>query len=100
VIGGHRRNRDQPGIGHKRENNADENEKLPGGQDLVLRDQAHKAVHPLARPDNQHHRDGHADGGLRQGDRSEGVDEEVRYRDDQGPAGTRSQRLFVPEKGV
>jgi hypothetical protein len=48
--------------GREREDNTDENEKLPGSQDLVLRDQVHKTVHPLARPDNQHRCDGHADG--------------------------------------
>ena len=54
VIRGHRRRPDQPSIGYQRENDADEDEELAGGQDLILRDQAGKAVHPLTRPDDQH----------------------------------------------
>ena len=63
---------------------------LPAVRISSLRDQAGKAVHPLARPDDQHRCDGHPDRdprGLRQGDWSEDVDEEIANRDHQRPAG-------------
>ena len=42
VIRGHRRRPDQRSIGYKREDDADEDEELADGEDLVLRDQAAK----------------------------------------------------------
>ena len=57
---------------------------------LLIYGSGGKAVHPLARPDDQHGCNGHPDSdprGLRQGDRSEDVDEEIANRDHHRPAG-------------
>src|SRR6202011_2924579 len=89
--------------GYQREDDADEDEELAGGQDLILRDQPGKAVHPLARPDDQHRCDGppaRYPRGLRQGDWSEDVDEEIAYRDHQRPAGPAFRGLLESKELV
>ena len=80
---------DEPDVRKQRQDDAGKDQEFAGGQDLVLRHQADKAVHLLAPADQQHRRHGGADRHprrLRQNSRAEGIHEEVCRRDDQGSA--------------